>query len=291
VSVAASLSFASPPSLLPAYMKILMSRKPRVMEGELPSLEGSLTGLRIRRGHLERYLSVCGEPAGSGVPIAFPHVLAAPLHLGMLASEWFPLNLLGVVHTRNRIVQKRPLTTYDVADIYAHISGDRVTERGQELRLRTEARVRGEAVWSETSTLLARGIGQRPARVPPDAATGTAERADVRQESFGVSPRTVRRYARVSGDYNPIHLSHSLARLFGLKRAIAHVMWSVARCAAALGPKCFASPCTLDVVFKAPIPLSSEVTLQSWSAAHSTGFELRDARGVRGHLRGTVSPS
>lgn len=292
MSVAASLRFASPPSLLPAYVKILLSRKPRIMEGEVPSLEGALTGVRIRRAHLERYLSVCGEPAGSGVPIAFPHVLATPLHLGMLASDWFPLNLLGVVHTRNRIVQKRPLTTDDVADIYARISGEKVTERGQELRLQTEARVRGEAVWSETSTLLARGSHQRPGRASHDAAAAAAaERTGLRQESFGVSPRTVRRYARVSGDYNPIHLSHSLARLFGLKRAIAHGMWSLARCAATLGPKCFASPCTLDVVFKAPIPLASEVTLHSWSAGASTGFELRDARGIRGHLRGTISPT
>jgi len=291
VSVAASLSFASPPSVLTAYLKILFSRKPRIMEGEVPSLEGSLTGIRIRRGHLARYLSVCGEPAGSGVPIAFPHVLATPLHLGMLSSDLFPLNLLGVVHTRNRIVQRRPLTPDDIADIYARISGDKVTERGQELRLQTEARVRGETIWAETSTLLARASNQRPARVTADGAGAAAERTDLRQQNFDVSPRTVRRYARVSGDYNPIHLSHSLARLFGLKRAIAHGMWSLARCAAALGPKCFASPCTMDVIFKAPVPLSSEVTLRIWSSAQSTGFELRDARGVRGHLRGTVSPA
>ena len=43
-----------------------------------------------------------------------------------------------------------------------------------------------------------------------------------------------RRYAAISGDYNPIHLGALSAKLFGFKQAIAHGMWSKARCLAAL---------------------------------------------------------
>jgi hypothetical protein len=38
-----------------------------------------------------------------------------------------------------------------------------------------------------------------------------------------------RRYARVSGDYNPIHLSALTAKLFRLPQAIAHGLWNRAQ--------------------------------------------------------------
>ena len=39
---AGSLRFASAPALLPAYLKILLSRKPRVAVGGIPRIEASL---------------------------------------------------------------------------------------------------------------------------------------------------------------------------------------------------------------------------------------------------------
>ena len=43
-----------------------------------------------------------------------------------------------------------------------------------------------------------------------------------------------RRYAAVSGDRNPIHLYPLTAKALGFPRQIAHGMWSLARCVAAL---------------------------------------------------------
>ena len=46
---------------------------------------------------------------------------------------------------------------------------------------------------------------------------------------FDVTLRTAWDYARVSSDFNPIHLSDRAARFFGLRGAISHGMWSLAR--------------------------------------------------------------
>ena len=48
-----------------------------------------------------------------------------------------------------------------------------------------------------------------------------------------------RRYASVSGDRNPIHMHALTAKAFGFPRAIAHGMWTKARCLAALEPSLF----------------------------------------------------
>ncbi|MFJ4783398.1 MaoC family dehydratase [Streptomyces sp. NPDC088794] len=91
-----------------------------------------------------------------------------------------------------------------------------------------------------------------------------------------------RRYGAVSGDRNPIHLHPLTARLFGFPRAIAHGMWTVARCLAAHG--------TPDAVrvraeFRAPVLLPGTVTY----AAEGGRFELRGDE-ERVHVSGTVTP-
>ena len=73
-----------------------------------------------------------------------------------------------------------------------------------------------------------------------------------------------RRYAAVSGDRNPIHLHGLSARLFGQQGAIAHGMWTKARCLAALQghlPEAF----TVEVAFKLPVRLPAKVAFASWS--------------------------
>ena len=67
-----------------------------------------------------------------------------------------------------------------------------------------------------------------------------------------------RRYGSVSGDLNPIHVHPLTARLFGFPSAIAHGMWTKARCLAALDgrlPDAF----TVEVAFKRPILLPATV--------------------------------
>lgn len=292
MAAADSLRFPSAPALLPAYLKILFSRKPRLACGTLPRIEAALSEFRVDRRKLARYEQVCGEPSSDRLPIAFPHVLATPLHLAMLASDAFPWNLFGVVHVRNRIVQKRPLRLDDSGEIRAYIEPHNVTLRGQELRLQTEVSTGGETIWSETSVLLCRMAEQARPSGPPPRDFAQPPQENVRTEAFTIPAAVGRRYARVSGDFNPIHMADVFARMFGFKRAIAHGMWTLARCAASIGSGAFAGACTMDVAFKLPISFPADVILESWSAQGDIGFALRDATGARrAHLLGKVSPN
>ena len=96
------------------------------------------------------------HPPGPTLPIAYPHVLAMPLHLAMLGAEAFPVRLFGLVHVQNRIAMRQPLSAEEPAEIRAWIEGHRDTERGQEFDLHTEYVVAGEPLWDETCTFLAR---------------------------------------------------------------------------------------------------------------------------------------
>jgi acyl dehydratase len=285
------LHFTSAPAIAPAYLKILLARKPAFATGKVPRIEAVLERFAVDRRHLARYRKVCGDRDSAQLPITYPHVMATPVHLAMIACEAFPVSLLGVVHTRNRIVQHRPLHVDDAGQIRAWLEGHRETVRGQELDLQTEVCIGGEAVWSETSTFLARqrdrsrSPRKREADLPH---LQVPPRQDVTTSTFVVAPGVGRQYARVSGDFNPIHIADVAARFFGFKRAIAHGMWSLARCAAEIGGPAFSRPCTLDVAFKRPIAFCARIVLESWMADQRVGFSLRDSQADRGHLLGSV---
>jgi acyl dehydratase len=286
-----SLRFSSAPAIAPAYLRILLARKPALVPDALPRIDAVLDRFTVDRCHLARYRKVCGDSGAAALPITYPHILATPLHLAMIACEAFPISLFGVVHMRNRIVQHRPLHVDDTGEIHSWLEGHRETARGQEMDLQTQVRVAGELVWSETSTMLARRHerSQLPRRREPGLPTlEVPPRQDVTTSTFIVAPTVGRQYARVSGDFNPIHIANVAARFFGFKRAIAHGMWSLARCAAEIGGAAFAQPCTLDVAFKRPIIFCARIVLESWMADERVGFSLRDSEADRGHLLGSV---
>jgi acyl dehydratase len=286
-----SLQFTSAPAIAPAYLKILLARKPAFAADSVPHIEAVLERFAVDRRHLARYRKVCGERDSDELPITYPHVLATPVHLAMLACEAFPVSLLGVVHIRNRIVQQRPLNVGEAGRIRAWLEGHRETARGQELDLQTEVCIGGDTVWSETSTFLARRRGKNRVSQTRGVALPHMEvppRQDVTTSTFVVAPGVGREYACVSGDFNPIHIADLAARFFGFKRAIAHGMWSLARCAAEIGSPVFSQPCTLDVAFKRPITFCARIVLESWKVEHRVGFSLRDSQAERGHLLGSV---
>jgi acyl dehydratase len=93
-----------------------------------------------------------------------------------------------------------------------------------------------------------------------------------------------RAYGRIAGDLNPIHVSDLSAKLFGFPHAIAHGMWSLARCAAEFDT---ARACALGVQFKLPVFLPSRVKLEVETGGEA--FGLFDAKGERPHLAATLT--
>ena len=287
-----SLEFARAPAIWSLYPQIMVSRKPALVPegGEVPRIQARLSKVVIDRSHLASYSEICGAAAGATLPIAYPHILAMPLHLAMLGAEAFPVKLFGLVHVSNRIAMRQPLSADEPAEIRAWIEGHRETARGQEFELHTAYVLDGEPVWEETCTFLARqraGGARDPERAESSTGEDAAPRA-VQATSFSAPAGLGRRYGFLSGDLNPIHMSDITARAFGFPRAIAHGMWSLARVAASFEPEHFAGGCELAVAFKQPVYMPASLTLQRWSIEDGWDFALRGAEGERPHLTGTL---
>ena len=251
----------------------------------LPDLELQLDGVEVDRGRLADYARVCGLTLRDQLPATYPHVLSFPLQMRLMADGSFPFPLLGLVHIDNSITQHRPIATSERLDLAVRTEDLRPHPKGRAFTLVAEARSAGELVWAERGTILRRGGGDpearsglRPAPVGEDAPAVPEWKLD-----GGLG----RRYAAVSGDRNPIHMHSLSARAFGFPRAIAHGMWSEARCLAQLEssiPDSF----TVDVRFLKPILLPARVRFASERDASETRFALRDARKDTPHLEGEL---
>jgi acyl dehydratase len=254
----------------------------------LPEEELRRDGIAVDRRRLAAYDRVCGFRLSDALPATYPHVLAFPLTMELMASGSFPFGVLGLVHVGNAIEQLRPLDAGEPLDL--RVWADRLADhpRGRTVDIVAEGYAGGELAWRDRSTYLHRE-GTAPAR-----AHGTVEGSDPSGAEPGAEwdvPGDIgRRYAAVSGDRNPIHMHGLAARLFGQKAAIAHGMWTKARCVAALDghlPAAF----TVDVAFKLPVLLPAKVAFATWTDGDVRRFALRDPRSGRPHVDGSVTPS
>ncbi len=284
------LDFANAPGIWGSYSRVVASRKPGTLrEGATsPRIEATLAASRADPGHLARYAAICEVSRTDRIPIAYPHMLASGMHLAMLSSSAFPISVLGLVHVGNRIVRERAIDAAESLALHSWIEGHRDTERGQEFDLETEGLVDGAVIWRETCTFLARRRGKPATRPVADRARQFDGGGPVRSSSFAAPAGLGRRYASVSGDYNPIHLADLAARPFGFRKAIAHGMWSLARCASELDEIDASGRTSLDVVFRLPVYLPAWVILESCAADGGIAFALRDSTSSRPYLTGDL---
>jgi acyl dehydratase len=85
-----------------------------------------------------------------------------------------------------------------------------------------------------------------------------------------------RRYGKVSGDVNPIHMSGLSAKAFGFPKAIAHGMWTMARSLAGLQSQ-LPPEVDVDVAFKTPLHIPGTATYATRREADGTwAFGVRD---------------
>jgi acyl dehydratase len=284
------------PSMLPMFARAGAamipgaSRLPFVGGGgrDVPDLTLRLADVAVEPDRLSAYNRVCGFDLRDAVPPTYPHILAFPLQLSLMTDPSFPFPAIGLVHIANRIIQHRPIQTTEKLQINVWATPLEDHPRGKQFSLLSEVRVGDELVWEEVSTNLRRGGGsENGATKAPGAELPRAEDLPA-TATWSLAGDLGRRYASVSGDRNPIHMHPLTARLFGFKSAIAHGMWTKARCLGALQAR-LPDAFTVEVAFKKPIFLPGKVEFchaEQEGAAFNVQFGVRDTGQGRSHLDG-----
>lgn len=245
---------------------VLLPRKGFNTQLGLPKIKASWQGIKADPQALAHYHQVLNLEQGAYLPLLYPHVLAGGMHMQMLTHKRFPIGLLGAVHLKNRIKQIRPIKHNEEMNIHSEMGDWRVTDKGLEFDFSTQVVINSQVIWTETSTYFKRGkFGKRQTSESLD----TFELETISQSELSTSwliPKDRGKvYAKISGDYNPIHISKTLAKLFGLKRDIAHGFGILAQALASNDVEAFNQSKTsieLDTVFKGPLFLEEEASVR-----------------------------
>jgi acyl dehydratase len=259
----------------------------------LPERELVLHGAELAPKHVADYARVCGFGVRDTVPGTFPHVIAFPLQMKLMTERDFPFSVLGLVHIANRIDVLAPIPAGSRLDLRMRAEDLRPHRRGRQFDLATEARLSGSVVWRGRSTYLHREKAS-PEEAPrePDEGIAFGERSLVETAVWRVPGDIGRRYAGVSGDRNPIHMHPLSARLFGFPSAIAHGMWTKARCLAAFEGR-LPDAYSIAVAFKAPLRVPGTVRFLSGRRDQGDGWAFAVESADREHLHalGTIGPA
>lgn len=273
------LEIHHPDPRLNLYLRALGKRK--ISGATLPE-RGLRCLLRVDAGNLGAYRKLCHFADEGRLPGTYPHVMAFTLQLQLLTAPDFPFPLLGMVHLHNRIEVLRPLGGVDALRFSVHADNLQPHAKGGTFDLVTEAADGLGVLWRETSRMLVRGLKLDATATPATE----AETAPLPEATRWYADSDIgRRYARVAGDYNPIHLNALSARLFSYPKAIAHGMWSQAMALAALQGHLPNAGYSFESTFLKPVRLPSEVVLGA-SAPGPSGQLRLDGHGGLLHMLG-----
>ena len=245
----------------------------------------SLNNIKLDLNKVAQFKKICGFPQNTNtVPMLYLQSLFMGQFGKYITSSFFPLLPMGLIHTKQKIIQTRNINQNEILNTKFSLDRINIDEKGLEITFLLEITSGSELVWKGITTTLSKSKKYK-------------KRRKIDQSPEALSPFTIidvpknigRQYAKVSGDYNPHHLSTYFAKLFGFKRAIAHGMWSLARSVAEMEKQFPDNELfSIDVSFKRPLFLPGTAALAANKDNDHILFELRDNTTKTPHLAGII---
>jgi acyl dehydratase len=240
-------------------------------------MSGTFKSAGFNREQLQRFSQAFGGFV-SEVPLSVMYCLAQRVHLAQMLDEQFPWPAPGLVHVSNSLQQHAAIKINQGFTMQANIQ---LPARGPSVSARRLRPVFAVEFW-QADQHVASCLSEYQVRPKNSAPRGSKPREQKqasgppgeqwqRLSSWSLDGATGRHYARLSGDFNPIHLHPLLSRWFGFDQPIIHGMYMVARAQAEIERHSGRAMQRIDVEFKRPVALPASICL--WQQAELDGVQ------------------
>lgn len=246
------LTLETLPALATSLATVLLANKAGLAANQpLPALSLRVRTVPIERRSVERYRAFFGFAAP--LPIAWLYLPVQRAQLALINRSDFPLRALGLIHVANSISLIEPIDPAAGLGITVRVGQQKTRRHGRQFELVAELEQGGRLKAKLASTYLARTASA--GRTPEASGAAAPPRRCEALTAIEVPAAMAWRYARLSGDWNPIHLHRWLARPLGLRQPIAHGMCVAALALASLEKQAGRSANRFDAQFLRPLPL------------------------------------
>lgn len=289
-----------PQMLLPVMLTLRRGNPP---VKETFSLEATFQDVALDAENIKAYSTFCGFQNSQNFPATWLYLLAQRAQIAMMRDAKFPLAAPGMVHLTNSLEMlqtpdtAQPVTLTSSVMIEGKASGSLFPQFAVEVR--------------QDSTLVAicksgyiakRGGGEKSAdksgaakeiskEINNEASAVQSDFTSAKDAGKIVMPGSIGwDYAKVSGDFNPIHISGVMAKAFGLPGKLAHGWYSVSMFASVIERINNITVKKIDVQFQKPVLLPNTVALEYLDTASAeTPFRITSVDKKIVHLIGTVA--
>ena len=284
------INYDKAPGIWGSYFKVLTVKRKGLKAGDsIPNLKGILPQYKIDEDHLKSYNEACELENSEIMPVLYPHVIASPIYMNLLTNKIFPFGLVGSLHLRNHIIHHRPVTTDEVFDIEVEVIEQRVVKQGMEFDFTISIIIDGERVWESISAWLTRGKFGKEYETTPNADILKTETEAQHFIDLYIPNKIGKKFAKITLDYNPIHISKTLAPLFGMKRDVAHAMWATGQTLGKLNSISYDKPIRIDLAFKGPLFIDSNSHVRTIEKKEDLHFDYYCGNNDRPSINGKIS--
>lgn len=243
-------------------VKLLLKKKVKGKFKTFPDLKMTWKNASTNKSQLKTYNKLIFNDDKNFLPILYPQLLAFPLHMKILAHPNFPYSSLGSFHFKNKVVQLRPILPHEIMNIEAQLLPGKLISQGIEYDIVTKVTIDNDLIWTGTATYLLRGKFGQDEQAPSGSLSMDSLETSTQLDIWKLPLNLGRKFAKVSGDFNPIHLTKVSAHLFGLDSAVAHGICVLGQSISKLNLK-IQRPVEIQNIFKGPLFLGNEVFLKS----------------------------
>jgi NAD(P)-dependent dehydrogenase (short-subunit alcohol dehydrogenase family)/acyl dehydratase/putative sterol carrier protein len=257
----------------PSWIKFRQVFRFEPLKGLNRALIGRTYGSPARIVRPEQ-IALYDETVGDKGSLVFPVVLVKPLFLQVLNDPDFNGDVSRLVHAGQSFVFHQPWAAFDLVNPKAKVLGIDTKASGEILTVGQSLWREGEKVVEMESVIFFRGESKgekKPEAPAPDRGKPTSSQTIV------VAPDQSFRYAKASGDDNPIHVDAEFAKAVGFKGVILHGLCTLALATKAL-PKNLER---LSVRFSKPVYPGDKLTTNVWTNGRNLAYETVNQDGEK----------
>lgn len=219
------------------------------------------------------------------VPSSYWYILLFKLQTQLMLHPEAPFPIMGMVHLNFIIKQYRPVSSHESLQAECRFGKLYKHDRGSIVETIMTLKTKDEIVWEQKNHNLyisKNSIGENIAKKKEHEISNPEE-----SQSWNLTSKNALDFAKLSGDYNPIHLNKLLAKPFGFPKQVLHGWFTLSK---ALSPIYSDYPDAHEIhgSFKKPLFLPAKVIKRTQGINNKLVFDVIDSKEGYPHLKGHI---
>lgn len=208
------------------------------------------------------------------VPVSYFYLLSQEVQTTLMIDKHFPLPIPGMVHLKTRIDQLSDIILHDPLEITSSVEIENKSEGSLLPIFKERFYQNGVKIVEIESTYLVKRKSKNKSSKRKENEIIENKDTNWLTDPWSFKKVYSKQYAKISGDYNPIHILTIFAWISGFKRRIIHGWYTTSRAVAKIEKETEMPIKSIEVAFLRPITIPSSAQFE-FRLSSDRNFQFR----------------